>query len=284
MYKQNGYRKPLGQRTRTKSLGNVLAPGSPSTRGINSHRSLSVCNEESPSKGRSAAGSTRPSRKASVSSLGEHLSTLMSMSTQVCATLGEKVSSRRQSLTPNDISDNIITNIKSSMKERELHQMALPDFSSNGVSLCKGTLSGLTNITRWGEASLDERPDKVYLNMTLLVKDLYAIYSWNRKKLNGDFSTKINKVFFNLKIRQDLQGSGSPDVTEYSVKQMEGLSVGLNGLGPLNWVGKKVLMGMIQESVTNIMEQRGKEIIRAELSRVSIVDQLSFSLFNPKLI
>ncbi|XP_023328904.1 uncharacterized protein LOC111701727 [Eurytemora carolleeae] len=97
---------------------NVLAPGSPSTRGINSHRSLSVCNEESPSKGRSAAGSTRPSRKASVSSLGEHLSTLMSMSTQVCATLGEKVSSRRQSLTPNDISDNIITNIKSSMKER----------------------------------------------------------------------------------------------------------------------------------------------------------------------
>ena len=30
---------------------------------------------------------------------------------------------------------------------------------------------------------------------------------------SGDFSTKINKVFFNLKIRQDLQGSGSPDVT-----------------------------------------------------------------------
>ena len=28
--------------------------------------------------------------------------------------------------------------------------------------------------------------------------------------------------------------------SEYSVKQMEGLSVGLHGLGPLNWIGKKV--------------------------------------------
>ena len=29
----------------------------------------------------------------------------------------------------------------------------------------------------------------------------------------GEFSTKINKVLFNLKIRQDVQGSSSPDVT-----------------------------------------------------------------------
>jgi hypothetical protein len=27
------------------------------------------------------------------------------------------------------------------------------------------------------------RPDKMYLSMTLLVKDLYAVYSWKRKKL-----------------------------------------------------------------------------------------------------
>jgi len=219
-----------------------------------------------------------------VASLGDHMTRLMSMSTQVCATLGEKVVSRRPSLTPNDISDNIITNIKASMKERELHTMPMPNYSSNGVSLCNGTLSGLTNLSRWGEATLDERPDKVYLVMTLLVKDLYAIYTWKRKNLKGEFSTKINKVLFNLKIRQDLQGSSTPDVTEYSVKQMDGLSVGLHGLGPLNWIGKKVLLGMIEESVSAMMEQKGREIIRGELCRVSIVDQLSFSLFNQKLL
>jgi hypothetical protein len=27
---------------------------------------------------------------------------------------------------------------------------------------------------------------------------------------------------------------------EYSVKNLEGLSVGLHGLGPLNWIAKKV--------------------------------------------
>lgn len=162
--------------------------------------------------------------------------------------------------------------------------MPLPDYSSNGVSLCNGTLSGLTNICRWGEASLDERPEKVYLNMTLLVKDLHAVYTWKRKKLKGEFSTKIDKVLFILKIRQELQGAHKIDVSEYSVKQMDGLGVGLHGLGPLNWIGKKVLIGVIQESVTNIMEQKGREIISAELGRVSIVDQLSFSLFNQKLL
>ena len=31
--------------------------------------------------------------------------------------------------------------------------------------------------------SFSSRPDKIYLTMTLLVKDLYAVYSWKRKKL-----------------------------------------------------------------------------------------------------
>jgi hypothetical protein len=32
---------------------------------------------------------------------------------------------------------------------------------------------------------------------------------------------------------------------EYSVKNLEGLSVGLHGLGPLNWIAKKVSISTI---------------------------------------
>lgn len=281
-------------RSRTKSLGNVLAPlgqqgvggrATTPTRSIQG-RSLSVCAEDAaaPHRGTSPSGAALRTRKASVVSLGEHLSTLMSMSTQVCTSLGEKVVSSRPPLSANDIADNIIMRIRSSMKDREGHQIPLPDYESNGVRISEGQLTGLTNISRWGEAALDERPDKIYLSLTLLVKDLYAVYSWKRKKLKGQFSTKIDKIFFHLKIRQDMSGSSCPDVTDYSVKNLEGLSVGLHGLGPLNWIAKKVLLGMVQQSITNIMEAKGKEIIRSELERVSILDQISFSIFTPKIL
>jgi hypothetical protein len=40
---------------------------------------------------------------------------------------------------------------------RESHQIPLPDYESNGVRIYEGQLTGLTNISRWGEAALDER-------------------------------------------------------------------------------------------------------------------------------
>ena len=38
--------------------------------------------------------------------------------------------------------------------------MPLPDSETNGISLCDGRLTGLTNLTRWGDAAIDERYKK----------------------------------------------------------------------------------------------------------------------------
>ena len=46
---------------------------------------------------------------------------------------------------------------------RDLHQMPLPDSETNGISLCDGRLTGLTNLTRWGDAAIDERYKKSFL-------------------------------------------------------------------------------------------------------------------------
>jgi hypothetical protein len=44
---------------------------------------------------------------------------------QVCATLGEKVVNSRPQLSPNEISDHLITRIRSSMKDRYILELSL---------------------------------------------------------------------------------------------------------------------------------------------------------------
>ena len=43
---------------------------------------------------------------------------------------------------------------------------------------------------------------------------------------------------------------------------MEGLRVGLVGLGPLNWVGRRVIEGGVQENIAKILAVQGKEMFR----------------------
>ena len=67
--------------------------------------------------------------------------------------------------------------------------------------------------------------------------------------------------------------------SEFSVGPLEGLKVGLVGLGPLNWVGQKVglllpfllnnrqsliqvIRGVISENISYILLVQGKELIR----------------------
>ncbi len=41
--------------------------------------------------------------------------------------------------------------------------MPLPDSETNGINLCDGRLTGLTNLTRWGDAVIDERYELKYI-------------------------------------------------------------------------------------------------------------------------
>ena len=134
---------PIRRRSRTGSLGDVLLPTrtplrspqpSPRRPPGKTGRSMSICTPCIPRPVHSTSQTARNSRKNSVSSIGDHFSSLLSISSQVTGmtrgwivqlvfskvalNIGEKVAPKRNSLTPNDLTDILLGKIKKSLKER----------------------------------------------------------------------------------------------------------------------------------------------------------------------
>ena len=80
--------------------------------------------------------------------------------------------------------------------------LSLPDMKVSGIALTGGKLTGLSNLSRWGNADIDIkceilfwlstnifrnififRNDRAVLSFSLSVVDLLATYTWKRKKI-----------------------------------------------------------------------------------------------------
>jgi len=214
-----------------------------------------------------------------VISLGEHFSSLLSISSQVASNIGEKVAPRRNSLTPDQLTDVLLGKIRKSLREKHTDTIFLPDTSVAGISLMEGKLVGLDSMARAEMAVLDERPDKVYLSLTLQLTNLVASYVWRRKKMRGELSAVVGRVNIKMKIRQERQGEDGVDIIEFSVGVLEEVTVDLKGLGFLNWVVKKVMEGVVRQSISSILMTSAKEVLRKEFSQVSLLDQM-FTTFK----
>ena len=60
--------------------------------------------------------------------------------------------------------------------------MELPD-QEVGVTLYKGQIKGLTNLSRYGDAKLEAATDHFLLTFTLQAKDIKAAYFWKKNRL-----------------------------------------------------------------------------------------------------
>lgn len=65
---------------------------------------------------------------------------------------------------------------------RGLHEMTLPD-QEIGVALFDGQMSGLTNLSRRGDALLEAETDHFLLTFALQAKDLRCAYGWRKQRL-----------------------------------------------------------------------------------------------------
>jgi hypothetical protein len=63
-----------------------------------------------------------------------------------------------------------------------MHELALPD-QDVGVTLYNGQLSGLTNLSRRGDALLEAASDHLLLSFALQAKDVRAAYGWRKQRL-----------------------------------------------------------------------------------------------------
>ena len=55
---------------------------------------------------------------------------------------------------------------------------------------------------------------------------------------------------------------------------LEGVTVDLRGLGVLNWVVKKVILGVVEQNISRMLMTSARELLRKEFSQVSLLDQM----------
>ena len=60
--------------------------------------------------------------------------------------------------------------------------MALPD-QDYGVTLYNGQVTGLTNLSRRGDALLEAERDHFLLSFALQAKDVRCAYCWRKRRL-----------------------------------------------------------------------------------------------------
>ena len=78
-------------------------------------------------------------------------------------------------------------------------------------------------------------------------------------------------MLIHMKIQQTVHGSSPPEidgqcngvhlvgrashgiiVVEFNVGTMEGVHVGVHGLGPFNWLAKKVVLGVVHQNISQV--------------------------------
>ena len=65
--------------------------------------------------------------------------------------------------------------------------------------------------------------------------------------------------------------------SDFSVGTLEDVTVDLQGLGVLNWLGKKVILVEVEQNITNILMTTVKELLRKEFTKVTLMDLMFLS-------
>jgi hypothetical protein len=56
----------------------------------------------------------------------------------------------------------------------------------------------------------------------------------------------------------------------FTVEKIDGIHVSIHGLGPLNWIVRKVLRSLLRRHLREFLEREGREIVQQELQNASL--------------
>ena len=70
--------------------------------------------------------------------------------------------------------------------------------------------------------------------------------------------------------------------TDFIVESISGVETKLQGLGPLNWVGRMMLVGRIKKITRQVLIKKTREEIKNVLCQESIIDQLYIHVLRRK--
>ena len=105
---------------------------------------------------------------------------------------------------------------------------------------------------------------------------------------SGELAAGLTRTVIQMRLEQKLNcqsiltGSSRHQYSSYNslpsdlrVTSPASLHIGLNGLGPLNWLGKKLVFRHVRDNIHCVVEEKAREIIERRLSQFSLVDQVS---------
>jgi len=169
-------------------------------------------------------------------------------------------------LQPNEYMDNLLENAQITMKERGLDNIDLPE-QTQGITLYDGRMTGLENLSRSGDVVIEAENDHFLLSFALEVNNIRVNYWWKEMKLKGTVTAVIQQVRIEMKIKlmTDRNNSAPPELLVFNVEKIEGIKVTVRGLGPLNWVIKKILKELLKRKLKGFLEEEGRDIVQQEM-------------------
>lgn len=156
----------------------------------------------------------------------------------------------------NDLIDRILEELGPTIKSNGLEPMPLPDtgysFSkeqcifqqcltvSGEAKIFDGTVVGLSNIKRNGDIDWKFEDNKLKVTARASIKDIvghtkaHALFQSFGPKLTAKMS--LSQIDVQLELTRAALIAGDMDVSSFVVENYHGLSVEVDGLGPLDWI------------------------------------------------
>lgn len=179
---------------------------------------------------------------------------------------------KKPSIQPNEYMDTLLLNAKTTMKERGLNEVQLPD-QNMGVILYNGQMTGLDNLSRSGDALLEAATDHFLLSFSIEANDVKAKYWWKKQRLKGQVSAEVNQVTMKMQIKQPIQNNPPPELTAFTVEKIDGIHVSIYGLGPLNWIVRRVLRSLLRRHLREYLEREGRDVVQQELQNAALASE-----------
>ena len=96
-------------------------------------------------------------------------------------------------------------------------------------------------------------------------------------------STPIFTLFFSLGTRLISLSFSIPNTFYYAVfscfflaftvEKIDGIHVSIHGLGPLNWIVRRVLRALLRRHLREYLEREGRDVVQQELQNATVASE-----------
>jgi len=188
----------------------------------------------------------------------------------------------------NDFLDKILANVRPII-QKDLDPIKLPQkthsFSKKilfvrvhgEAKVYDGFVSGLSTIHRSGEANMHQEGDSLIVNAHAGINNLRGQYRAHATFMNlgprVGARLSISSVSVRLGAKQALKPDAHPDLFDFRIEHISGVSVKIDGLGPLGWILgglTSFIANILKDVIADAINAPIKNVIRNELRKVSI--------------